>query len=303
MSCDRHQKMKAVAVQMRRAGATYEAIQKEVGVGRGTLSRWLHKAGVTRTRKSSPGMKHKALSLRRQGTSYDDIERELGVPKSTLSSWLKDEPLTEEQRRLLEAHVRGNPRRAAAVKAQAQVRRQSLSDQAAQQIGALSSRELFLAGVVLYWAEGTKAKPWRTQARVTLVNSDADVVRLFLAWLELVGVGREGVVFRLQIHEAADIDRAERYWAQVAGVDPGVFRRATLKRHNPRTPRRNTGDAYYGCLTMSVRCSTELYWNIDGWFKGIASQMGRRPKAGHRTLAPGMLVRSQPSQQGNPSLF
>jgi len=48
------------------------------------------------------------------------------------------------------------------------------------QIDSLSDRELLIAGAVAYWAEGRKAKPWRTSEVVVFVNSDAAMIRLFL---------------------------------------------------------------------------------------------------------------------------
>ena len=48
-------------------------------------------------------------------------------------------------------------------------------------------------------------------------------------------------------------------------LQPEQFRRPTLKRHNPKTIRKNTGDDYHGCLVIKVRRSASLYRQIDGW--------------------------------------
>ena len=55
-----------------------------------------------------------------------------------------------------------------------------------------------------------------------------------------------------------------RYWA-AEGPIPSQFRRPTLKRHNPRTVRKNTRDGYHGCLRIDVRRSSGLYRQIEGW--------------------------------------
>ncbi len=63
------------------------------------------------------------------------------------------------------------------------------------QIPKLLEAELFVAGVALYWAEGTKAKPWRRGEQVTFINSDASVIQLFLAWrAQLPWSPRSGMV-------------------------------------------------------------------------------------------------------------
>lgn len=101
------------------------------------------------------------------------------------------------------------------------------------------------------------------------------MISLFLAWLRLLGVTDEDLDFRLQIHETADVPGAERYWAGIVGIESGALRRTTLKRHNPKTNRRNSGAAYVGCLTVEVRRSTDLYRRIAGWYEGIVDQLGR----------------------------
>ena len=52
------------------------------------------------------------------------------------------------------------------------------------------------------------------------------------------------------------------------GVHVGVFRKPTIKRHNPRTLRKNVGEDYHGCLAVSVLRSSELYQKIAGWAEG-----------------------------------
>lgn len=77
-------------------------------------------------------------------------------------------------------------------------------------VGPLTPRELFLVGVALYWAEGSKSKPWRRLHRLQLINSDEGVIRLFLTWLARLGVDRQRLGFRLHIHETADVEAAAR---------------------------------------------------------------------------------------------
>ena len=124
-----------------------------------------------------------------------------------------------------------------------------------------------------YWAEGSKNKPWRTGARVSFLNSDPDMIQLFLRWLRLIEVDDDQ--YRVYIHESADVTGAQAFWAQVVGVEQSVLDRTTLKRHNPLTIRKNIDAGYHGCLCVSVRRSTDLNVRIAGWFKGIAAGAGR----------------------------
>lgn len=110
---------------------------------------------------------------------------------------------------------------------------------------------------------------------VKFVNSDPGMVNMFLSWLELLGLPLDAVAFRIAIHESADLAAAERHWSRVVGVPPDRFLPATLKRHNPRTARKNVGAGYHGCLRVEVRRSTELNTRIEGWVKGIVRACSR----------------------------
>ena len=132
-----------------------------------------------------------------------------------------------------------------------------------------------MAGVVAYWAEGAKNKPWRTGARIAFLNSDPAMIQLFLRWLRLVGVDDERLQYRVSIHESADVRASLEFWARVVGVEERVFDRTNLKRHNPVTVRKNVNEDYHGCLCVSVRRSADLNLQIAGWCQGIAVAAGR----------------------------
>jgi hypothetical protein len=140
---------------------------------------------------------------------------------------------------------------------------------AAREIGPLSERELLLVGVALYWAEGSKDKPYSRRERVTFINSDPDVITLYLRWLDLLGVEPSRRRFHLSIHESADVGAALVFWAELIGVPPVDFCKTTLKRHNPRTVRHKVGEDYRGCLAVRVNGSADLYRRIEGWWSGI----------------------------------
>lgn len=86
-----------------------------------------------------------------------------------------------------------------------------------------------------------------------------------MRFLAVAGIERDRLICRLHIHESADVDASQRFWLNVTGLAPEQFARPTLKRHNPRTVRKNTGDDYHGCLRIDVRRSAALYRKIEGW--------------------------------------
>jgi transcriptional regulator with XRE-family HTH domain len=260
---------------LRREGYSLSQIARIMGLKStgGSLGRWLQGVPAphwTRRPRAKDGTREKAVRLRREGRSYREIEEILGVSRSSVSLWVRNVPLTEEHRAALAERRRAAyERQAASVRAASRARHQRLIDEAASQVGTISNRELFVAGVVAYWAEGSKTKPWGRRSMAKFINSDPGMIRLILGWLRLLGVTLDDLTFRVQIHESADVAVAERFWSRVVDVPASRFLRATLKRHKPRTVRKNVGDSYAGCLIIYVRRSTDLNSRIAGWFKGI----------------------------------
>lgn len=148
---------------------------------------------------------------------------------------------------------------------------------AREEVGRLSDRELFLIGVGLYWAEGAKDKSYDRREALHFINSDPNMIKIYLSWLELLGVPRERMRLRVSIHESADIPGAEAFWADLAGVDVSAFQKATLKKHNPKTKRKNIADTYRGCLIIYVTKSADLYRRIEGAWYGIVLGANQRP--------------------------
>ncbi|HVM08956.1 MAG TPA: hypothetical protein VM345_10855 [Acidimicrobiales bacterium] len=268
------------ARELRRAGKTIEEIKQELGTRSSRkVAEWLRGEPPNpsiRRRKAKVGAREEARRLRVDGLSYNAIAATLGVAKSSVSVWCQDIVLSEEQKAALMLPVEQAQRKRGATARAARIRRtQLLQEAAAAEIGELADRELFLIGVTLYWAEGSKQKPWSPSGGVTFINSDASVIATFLAWLRLIGITPADLIMRVAIHEHADIDAAHAFWAEVAQVPVDEFRRPTLKRHNPKTVRRNTGEMYVGCLVVEVRRSTDLNRRIAGWWAGLAAAAGR----------------------------
>lgn len=269
---------------LRRDGKTYDEIRMVLGpVDNSTLRVWVR--GISRppetyrTRRCDE-LRRECRRLRAQGLTIPEIAARTGASKGSISPWVADVrmPLEYKQQRAKfseEARRRAgesNRRRAAD-------RREAFRRQAAARFGEVSDRDLFVAGVALYWAEGAKAKPWRRGGQVDFINSDVDVLRTFLAWLELIGVPRSELTYRISIHESADVEESERWWSEQLGFPQAKLLRAAVKRHKPVTVRRNVGEDYHGCLRIRVARSGVLYCAIEGWWRAIAGRSQPCPPA------------------------
>ncbi|MFJ4360287.1 hypothetical protein ACIP25_28880 [Streptomyces massasporeus] len=270
------------AVALRRQGLSLRQIRDELKIYNNDILNQLVKGepppAWTKRPRAKDDLREKARELRLQGWTYDQIEVELGCSKSSISLWVRDLPKPERRDPTEQAKLAARRRweHELAVRHEA---RQQTKEASKQAIGELSNRELFLAGVVLYWAEGAKDKAHSRQRRENLqfINSDPNVIRFYLRWLESLEVDRERLRFRLYIHESADVAEAEAYWADLVGVDTGTFQGTTLKKHNPKTVRKNVGDSYRGCLAIYVARRADLYRRVEGAWYGIVEGADRRP--------------------------
>ncbi|OIK01506.1 helix-turn-helix domain-containing protein [Streptomyces colonosanans] len=267
------------AVRLRRGGYSLRQIRDELKIYNNDILNQLVKGEPppewTKRPRAKDDLRARARELRLQGWTYDQIEAELGCSRSSVSLWVRDLPrpepryTPEEQQALMRE---GLAKRRAAENEERKKTKLAVH----REIGELADRELFMAGVALYWAEGSKSKPYDRRERVVFVNSDPGVIETYLAWLDLLDVDRERLSFRVLIHESADVKAAHGYWAGIADVDVSVFAKPTLKKHNPKTVRKNTGDDYHGCLVICVARSADLYNRIEGWWKGIVTQAQAR---------------------------
>ena len=269
--------MRKAAIVLRLQGLSTRQIAGELGIRmNSTLQGWL--VGTpppewTKRPQAKDAERERAREMRRDGCSYAEIATALGVSKSSVSLWVRDLP---HQERLL---FSDDPRRAGAERYFAHRRRAMFIERQnqklswANEIGELSDRELLIAGAVAYWAEGAKSKPWRPTESMIFTNSDPDMIKLFLAWLDRIGVERTQVHFRVAIHESADVAAAESFWADVVECSASSFRRATIKRHTPKTVRHNTGESYRGCLVVRVLGCASLYRRMEGIWWAVAASV------------------------------
>jgi transcriptional regulator with XRE-family HTH domain len=274
---DELRQLKERAIAMRRAGLSVRQIKEALApIGSATLN-WALQGEPppewTRRPRAKDEARAQARELREKGLDYEEIAAELGVAKSSVSLWVRDMPtpphLTIEESRKRSAE--GVRRLWAAKRPVREAARAAVIAGAAAEIGELSDREILIAGAIAYWCEGAKSKPWRVCDRVIFVNSDPGLIRFFLRFLRTVDVAPDRLTYRVAIHESADVQAAERFWSDVTGADLACFKKPTLKRHNPKTVRKNVGADYHGCLVVRVSRSAGLYQQIAGWAEGVTS--------------------------------
>lgn len=175
-------------------------------------------------------LRKKALELRLQGYTYGQIKRELGLPKSTLSDWLQNLSLTEEQlrllakNRLLSRDLGIEKYRLTRQKRKIQ-RLQDVLKKQQSYLLPLTTRELFLAGVFLYWGEGSKQ-----HGLVSISNSDPKVIKFALYWLtHILRVPKDKLKVFLHLYQDMDIKKEIDFWSKKLIIPKSQFRNPYIK--------------------------------------------------------------------------
>ena len=192
----------------------------------------------------------------------------MGVSRSSVSLWVRDIELTPVQQAALRerdpayhGHRNGSLENA---------RRGRVRRRAFQERGRALAREgspSYLAGCMLYWAEGS-----RRRTRVEFVNSDPNMVRFFVRFLrEAFGVPPEKIALTCNLF--ADHERRQReieqFWLELLDLPSGCLRKSTVNRYSRYSKKKRTNKLPYGTGRITVY-STEIVQAIYGSIQEFA---------------------------------
>lgn len=223
-------------------------------------------------------LKQKAIDLRTQGLSYSEILEQVSVAKSTLSLWLREVGLSKRQRQRLTEKKRLSALRGAQSRKNNRILRTAkIHADALEELPSLSVRDIWLLGIALYWAEGSKEKEGYAGIGLSFSNSDFRMIALFILWLKQVcRVEASRIHFEIYIHEnnRYRLPEVKAFWANTTKFPLEDFDTVYFKKDKPRTKRKNIGNLYYGVLRVKVGASSVLNRKVAGWVNAICKHCG-----------------------------
>jgi hypothetical protein len=199
-----------------------------------------------------------ARQLRRElGLPVKEIARRVGVSVGSVSLWIRDVPWSLEQIAALDARnpVRSGQRSGTTNNS----RRRRQERRAAQEHGRVLARMCepqFIAGCMLYWAEGAK-----NRNNVVLANSDADLPHAFLRFLRAYfGVPDDKIAFSVNcfLRNGFTLPQIEQWWLERLALPPCSLRKAAVNRVSSASQRKRghvlpTARDGSRCITRSSR--------------------------------------------------
>lgn len=212
--------------------------------------------------------KREAIRLRRQGRTYSEIRKEINVAKSTLSDWLKKIPLDGNQ--IL--HIKDIRKRAREkfiitmqAKREARINRYYIDQK--KNLLPFSNRELFLAGLFLYWGQGNKS----SRNLISINNTDPSVVKFALKWIvKSLKFPKEKIRVQIHLYKDMNIEKELSFWSKTLTLKPDQFCKPYIK----KSSRIDIDQKGFGHGTCGVYvCNTIMKENILMAIKVISDNL------------------------------
>ncbi|HYK08706.1 MAG TPA: hypothetical protein VEW42_04380 [Candidatus Eisenbacteria bacterium] len=217
-------------------------------------------------------IKDQVRDFREMGLSLGQIYEKTHIPKTTIRLWIKYIVLSKKQRDKLQQNTmmalqKGRVRAQRLHTDTQRIAEIGFHNSAKEQTSKLSKKELFIAGVALYWGEGFKNKH---EHRLGFCNSDPEMITFYIKWLkEIFHIKEEDLVLRLTLNESYE-NRAEeiqQYWIDILKVSPEQFTKPFYQ--HVAWKRQYKTDNYHGVLRIHVKNSKESLWEVRGWIEGL----------------------------------
>lgn len=212
-----------------------------------------------------------ARRLRKRGFSINEIAGKLDFSKRTISRWCNDIELNIQQKQLLWSRAKvkfnRNFRKYCERKHQKTVDKiEGLGREGVKKIGKLNQRELFIAAVALYWAEGFKK-----DTRFGFANTDPAMIRFCLKWLkECLGINNKEISLSVTVNISYQdkIGEIEKYWGKITGIPKTQFNKPFFQK-TKWIKEYEKPDDYHGVLRIRIMKSTDLLRKIKGYIGGL----------------------------------
>lgn len=219
---------------------------------------------------NSNSRKHRAIMLRKEGASFGEIAKSVLASKSTVSLWCRDIPLTKMQQQKLKNNMLKtlafSRLKAAETNRNKKLRKiKKYEEEGLHSIQTLSKKEFLVAGLGLYWGEGSKS------GKLSFINSDPELIVFMFSWFQkIMDIKPEDFMPRIFINEIHKnrINTVIDFWSARLGLPKEQFGNPTFLKMKQKKKYHNH-DQYYGMLAIRVRNGTNLKYRILGLIEGL----------------------------------
>ncbi|QQG40804.1 MAG: hypothetical protein HYV37_00580 [Candidatus Levyibacteriota bacterium] len=216
--------------------------------------------------------KEKVMNLRSSGWSLNQIKKATGIPITTIRTWIPHIKLSEAQfynlkQRAQKALQDGRKKAQNELKEVRKRKEKNLLEEGKNYINDLSFRDLFIAGVALYWAEGFKNIH---ESRLGFCNSDPAMIQFYIKWLKrCLKIRKDRIVARLTLNISYKnkVEEIQVYWSRLIEIPLKQFTKPFYQ--NSKWKKQYNTDNYHGVLRIHVKDSLDSLLKMKGWIEGL----------------------------------
>ncbi len=208
--------------------------------------------------------KEKIFKLRAEGKSYNEIRSLVRVPKSTLSEWFKGQKWSNEIALRLASNVQ--EKSIVRLRELNQVRGEHLAKiykeaqiEAIEEFEKLKYHPLFLAGMMIFWGEGSK----RSKIRCSIANSDPLMIKIFFDFLRKI-CGFTTPRIRAWILLYPDLNEIEckKFWIENTGLRQEDFMKSIVIKGKHKTRKLSHGVCSIGVSSTYLKSKFDVWMNL-----------------------------------------
>lgn len=211
-----------------------------------------------------------ARRLRKEeGYSLKEICNILKVSKGSVSAWVKDIELTEKQKERLRQKYKDNLIQSSKV-GNTYVRdiflekRIKYQEEGKNLLVQLKNDTMFIAGIMLFWAEGSKDR-----GRVIMTNSNVNMLSFFVRFLKkYLGVSDNDIQFSFQYYSnnGVSLEEVKKHWLTGLDISRKCLKRHTVDKRYENAPGKKVGKLLYGVgrvVVNNVRIKQMIFGAIQ----------------------------------------
>ncbi len=224
-------------------------------------------------------MREQAIKLRlEQKIGYASIAKILPVAKSTLSSWLKSYPLGEERiRELRRSNLKNNEakieRYIDSMRKKRELKFKECYGEYRSKFTRVSKESEFIAGLMLYLAEGNKKDDYR----IVLANTDSKVIKFHMKWAsEFFNIPKKSFKIQLHLYPNMDINKEVEFWKNELNVKDNQFYKHQIRTLQPasfsyrESFRHGTCSVYFSSSEKKRKLTAAISAFVDSFLKKIS---------------------------------
>ena len=210
-----------------------------------------------------------ARKIRKEGKSIIHIAKKLEVSKSSVSLWCRDIILKPGQVETLRKQKGSVMGRWIGAESNRRKKREAIErneKEAKLLLGRISKRDLLIAGLCLFWGEGSK-----TGSRFIFINSDPLMIKImkkFLIDILKVDINDIGLTVQInRVHESR-IKKVTLFWSKYLKIPTTRFSKPYYVNVKPSKIYENY-ETYYGILRLKVLHGSNLQYKMLGLIKAF----------------------------------